>query len=305
MDSLRITLLIIGCLFILGIYLWEILSKPKQRKNSDILDAVDELPDVAESPLYSVSMSEQNGFETHNSEVTNLGNLLAQSRSEDFNTDGLSVSMKDNVIEEESEESLPLQMSVNAYEASMEKSENEASDNPAIIEDVESPVIQDEVIYDDEPENETDSLEQIPETSKADEDLLVLYVMSPRQTMFNGLSISKAADEVGMIYGHMNVFHHFGPGKLHSGQPLFSMANMYEPGSFDLGKMAELKTKGIAMFMYSPASIDANVVFELFLNTTQRLSQYLGGDILTVEHKPLNNSEIKLLREQAEMLSDS
>ena len=52
--------------------------------------------------------------------------------------------------------------------------------------------------------NETD----VPESNKSTDDLLVLYITSPSHISFNGLSISKAADEVGMIYGHMNIFHH-------------------------------------------------------------------------------------------------
>jgi len=173
----------------------------------------------------------------------------------------------------------------------------------AIEEDIH---LQDEI--DRKEETDSESIEQeieIPENNQSSEDLLVLYITSPTHTLFNGLSISKAADEVGMVYGHMNIFHHFGPGKLHSGQPLFSIANMYEPGSFDLGRMADLKTKGIAAFMYSPASIDASVVFELFLNTTQRIAELLGGEVRTSDNELLNNAAINFLRDKAESLSDN
>ena len=74
---------------------------------------------------------------------------------------------------------------------------------------------------------------------------------------------------------------------------------MHEPGSFDLGRMADLNTKGIVMFMYSPVSIDAHVIFELYLNTTQRMAKILGGDMRTSDNKILNTISINTLRDKA------
>ena len=187
----------------------------------------------------------------------------------------------------------------NTFPKETESSENNDYDVFAAIE---------EDIQEHEDERTPEVPEQDADTLKANqssEDLLVLYITSPAHILFNGLSISKAADEVGMVYGHMNIFHHFGPGKLHSGQPLFSIANMHEPGSFDLGRMADLKTKGVVVFMYSPASIDASVVFELYLNTTQRVAELLGGDVRTSDNEILNTASIKTLRDKAASLSDN
>lgn len=307
MDNLRLILLIVGCLIILGIYLWEIFNSNSAKKRTDILNAVDETPD---NPDSSISVSET-GLKSYPAEtLTDLGSLLTQSRNETIEQEEafepLNVSEPVSIIEDEEEPDLPLEMSVKDYEASME--ENNRPDIFGAIEEdlnrreesndeegVSEEIIQAESI------NETD----IPESNKTSGDILVLYITSPSHISFNGLSISKAADEVGMVYGHMNIFHHFGPGKLHSGQPLFSLANMHEPGSFDLGRMADLKTKGLAVFMYSPASIDANVVFELFLNTTQRLSSLLGGTVRTADNEVLNNAAINALREKAESFSVS
>ncbi len=77
----------------------------------------------------------------------------------------------------------------------------------AIEEDIQN---QDDETTPEEPEQEADT----PKANQDSDDLLVLYITSPAHTLFNGLSISKVADEVGMVYGHMNIFHHFGPGQL-------------------------------------------------------------------------------------------
>ena len=325
MDNLRLILLVIGCLCVLGIYLWENFRNKSPKKRNDILNAVDEVPEAPTSPIISNDVSPE-AF-THDT-LADLGSLLTQSRNQSVDVTETAEPLHVTETEDkddDDEEPLPLQMSVKDYEASL-KEDNEpgifaAAEDQSSEEDQEdevnvdaplfseasesiSEVEQEDIIEQQEHElelepNETD----VPESNKSSGDIIVLYITSPAHISFNGLSISKAADEVGMIYGHMNIFHHFGPGKLHSGQPLFSLANMHEPGSFDLGRMSDLKTKGLAVFMYSPASIDASVVFELFLNTTQRLAEILGGTVRTVDNQTLTNASIKDLREKAEALT--
>jgi len=258
MENLRLSLLIIGCFVVLGIYLWEVFSTGTPKKRTDIFDAVDEIPDM---PVYPMNNDEADNYYAA---ADDLGSLLTKSRDQNISVDDTTNAF--NITEttktmDEPKKDLPLDMSVKDYEASI--SDNDDNDDYDIF-----AVIEENIHKQDEINKKQET--ETPENNQSSEDLLVLYITSPTHTLFNGLSISKAADEVGMVYGHMNIFHHFGPGKLHSGQPLFSIANMYEPGSFDLGRMADLRTKGIAAFMYSPASIDASVVFELFLNTTQR-----------------------------------
>lgn len=287
----------------MGIYLWEVFYKATPKKRTDILSAVDETPDNFISPSHTNEAAFDN-YSTDEDALTDLGSLLARSRNQniDDTPESFNVSETSDNIEEEDEEALPLEMSVKDYEASIDE-KYDSDIFAAIEEDLhDQEVMDDESNVSDEFDEEQEEAE-IPESNKTSEDLLVLYITSPSHISFNGLSISKAADEVGMIYGHMNIFHHFGPGKLHSGQPLFSLANMHEPGSFDLGRMAYLKTKGLAMFMYSPASIDASVVFELFLNTTQRLAKILGGTVRTTDNEVLNNAAITALRKKAESFS--
>ncbi len=295
MDKLRLTLLIVGCFIVLGIYLWEIFYKTSPKKKTDILDAVDETPDIPLTPF-------NNEAEDSAAAMAVLGSLLTQTRDQNIGESNPVVPLttpepENNHDAPDDELPLPLEMSVKDYET--ESSENNDYDVFAAIE---------EDIQEHEDERTPEVPEQDADTLKANqssEDLLVLYITSPAHILFNGLSISKAADEVGMVYGHMNIFHHFGPGKLHSGQPLFSIANMHEPGSFDLGRMADLKTKGVVVFMYSPASIDASVVFELYLNTTQRVAELLGGDVRTSDNEILNTASIKTLRDKAASLSDN
>ncbi len=308
MDNLRLTLLIIGCLVVLGIYLWEKYTNSSPKKRTDILNAVDEVPDVPVSTINSNQVAVDNYTADA---LADIGSLLTQSRDQNINLDDAPEPEPFNIPEkkisiDESEEELPLEMSVKDFEASI-SDEEEPNIFAAIEEELSEQGELEEVEGYSDTNDEQQAYEQeepeLPESNQNNEDILVLYIKSPSHISFNGLSISKAAEEVGMIYGHMNIFHHFGPGKLHSGQPLFSISNMHEPGSFDLGRMADLKTKGLAAFMYSPASIDATVVFELYLNTINRLAEILGGEVRTSDNEVLNKASINLLREKAESLS--
>ena len=129
------------------------------------------------------------------------------------------------------------------------------------------------------------------------EGLLILHIVSPDETGFNGVSIREAASGAGMVFGRMNIFHHFGSDRPPSAEPWFSMANMYEPGAFDRGRMAELQTKGLVVFMYPPSAPEPGAVFDLFLDATQRMARALGGEILTAERAPLTVAAVTALRE--------
>ncbi len=309
MDSLRLILLVVGFLFIVCIYLWDIFFKSEPKKRENILDAVDEIPDM---PLYNLKNEDEVNY---SSAMADLGSMLDASR---FNSQSeIEVKLPELIPEKEiepdqesnSEVSISANMSVKDFEESVPE-DHDFDVFAAVHQEIEENDPSFFEHLDEEVKEEDDDIKPIIEDSSekktlgnVSDDILVLFITSPAHTLFNGLSISKAADEVGMIYGHMNIFHHFGPGKLHSGQPLFSMANMFEPGSFDLGRMSDLKTKGIAIFMYSPASIEPVVVFELFLNTTQRIAKLLGGEVRTVDNELLNSTKIKQLRDKAEKLS--
>ena len=136
-----------------------------------------------------------------------------------------------------------------------------------------------------------------PRDHGTNEGLLILYIVSPDETGFNGVSIREAATGAGMVFGRMDIFHHFGSGRPEAAEPCFSMANMYEPGAFDQSAMAELQTRGVVVFMYPPSAPEAGAVFDLFLDATRQMARALGGEILTAGRAPLTVAAATALRE--------
>ena len=117
----------------------------------------------------------------------------------------------------------------------------------------------------------------------------------PAQT-FRGRDIREALNEVGMKYGEMKIFHHYGVGEMHAEQPLFSLTDMFEPGHFELAKIEQHSTRGLTLFFCLPTRVDAQVVFELMLNTAQRLAHRLGGEIRGQDQNLIKDEQIAAIR---------
>jgi cell division protein ZipA len=128
------------------------------------------------------------------------------------------------------------------------------------------------------------------------EGIVILHIIPRGDELISGQAILNAVSEVDLQFGAMNIFHHFGVGEMKTEQALFSMANIMEPGSFDMSQIESFNTNGLVMFMKLPTLIDAQIVFELMLNTAQRLSDLLGGDVCDENRGLINEQKIESIR---------
>ncbi len=129
--------------------------------------------------------------------------------------------------------------------------------------------------------------------------ILMLYLRPAFGPAFVGPNIVRNVNAVGMRHGDLQIFHHFGAGDLRTEQALFSLANMFEPGHFELQRIEVFQTAGLVMFLNLPAALDGPVAFELFLNTAQRLAEGLQAELLTDPKTPLDSASIDRLRRTA------
>jgi cell division protein ZipA len=129
--------------------------------------------------------------------------------------------------------------------------------------------------------------------------ILTLYLRPVYGPAFVGPSIVRNVNAVGMRHGELQIFHHYGAGDLRTEQCLFSLANMFEPGNFDLQRIEAFQTAGLVMFLNLPAPLDGPVAFELFLNTAQRLAEGLQGELLSDPKTPLDSASIDQMRRTA------
>lgn len=136
------------------------------------------------------------------------------------------------------------------------------------------------------------------EALNADVLIISLHIVASEGHSFDGPDIIRAFSEIGIFYGEMQIFHYSGDDGLASDPPVYSIANMLEPGVFGSADLAGFSTTGLVVFMRLPCPIDGRVALELMLGHAQRLAAALGGELRDETHEPLLDSRIEILRER-------
>ena len=127
--------------------------------------------------------------------------------------------------------------------------------------------------------------------------IVSLYVAAKAGHMLRGEDIVVAAEKTGMVFGHLNVFHRLVDGHPERG-PVFSMANILQPGSFDMARIRELETPAIAFFLTLPAPMSALDAWEKMLPTVQRMGELLDGVVLDDGRNALGRQRIANIRDE-------
>lgn len=117
---------------------------------------------------------------------------------------------------------------------------------------------------------------QGPELDRTVEELLIINVVASRGHKFNGEDIVRALRGQGLRYGDMNIFHRQDP---LSKVKQFSVANMLEPGHFDLSDLAKLDSPGMSFFLQLPGPEDASDAFDDMIGTAKQVAFQLGGEL--------------------------
>ena len=114
---------------------------------------------------------------------------------------------------------------------------------------------------------------------------------------FYGPQLQQLVEACGLVHGDMNIFHRFEDG-LRLGKTQFSMANMMEPGTFDLNSMDQLHTPGVVFFLGLPTAQDSMQAFDYMLETAQCLASNLGGEVLDEQRSVMRPQTIEHCRQQ-------
>ncbi len=126
--------------------------------------------------------------------------------------------------------------------------------------------------------------------------IVTLYIAARAGEKLRGPDIVVAAEKTGLTYGYMNVFHRLVEGHPERG-PVFSVANIMKPGSFDMATIQSLETPAIAFFLTLPAPVPALDAWETMLPTAERMTELLGGVLLDESRSALGRQRIQHIRE--------
>ncbi|HHW4678886.1 MAG TPA: cell division protein ZipA [Xylella sp.] len=127
--------------------------------------------------------------------------------------------------------------------------------------------------------------------------IILLFVAAKADQVLRGEDIVVAAEKTGMIFGYMNVFHRLVEGHPERG-PIFSMASILKPGSFDMAHIREMQTPAISFFLTLPAPMTALDAWEKMLPTVQRIAELLDGVVLDESRNALGRQRVAHIRDE-------
>lgn len=127
--------------------------------------------------------------------------------------------------------------------------------------------------------------------------IVTLYIAARAGEVLRGPDIVVAAEKAGLTYGHMNVYHRLVEGHPERG-PIFSVANIKKPGSFEMTEIHSLETPAIAFFLTLPAPMHALDAWDAMLPTAQRMTELLDGVLLDEQRNALGRQRIAHLRDE-------
>ncbi|MFT4995232.1 MAG: cell division protein ZipA [Paraglaciecola sp.] len=111
------------------------------------------------------------------------------------------------------------------------------------------------------------------------QEVLVLNVKAPEDKPVAGSVLLPMLLTLGFKFGDQDIFHRHvnANGK---GPVLFSLANMFKPGNFDIDNLENFNTQGVSLFMILPIEGDPHQVFNMMHNAARKIADELGAQIL-------------------------
>ena len=149
---------------------------------------------------------------------------------------------------------------------------------------------------DDEPEPQpADTAGRLPR--REDPEVFILHVIAKDPAGFRGDDILQILLACDLRFGDMDFFHRHeqaaGRGAIQ-----FSVANMMQPGVFDIDRMSELSTPGLLFFVTLPGPDDMMKAFDYMLETAQAVARNLGGDVLDESRSALTRQSLEHSRQK-------
>ena len=128
--------------------------------------------------------------------------------------------------------------------------------------------------------------------------LIVLTIIAPDGRDLAGPVIAEALTAFELRPDDHGMFHHYGNRRGPTHDPVFSVANVLEPGVFDLAAMDQLVTPGLCLFLRRPGPLPGTVAFDLMLDVGARLARALEAALCDDQRCRLTLQATQALRER-------
>ncbi|GMR15043.1 MAG: cell division protein ZipA [Gammaproteobacteria bacterium] len=107
--------------------------------------------------------------------------------------------------------------------------------------------------------------------------IITLFLLARDNHVITGVELLDASLKSGLVFGERDIFHRINEEDL---QPVFSMANLTNPGTFDKTAWNTIELKGVTVFMTLPGPVNALDAWDSMLATSRRLAELLHADLL-------------------------
>ncbi len=135
------------------------------------------------------------------------------------------------------------------------------------------------------------------EANAGPSEVLVINVMAKDGYAFAGDDLLQVLITAGLKFGEMNIFHQrVGADK--KGPVLFSVANVLNPGTFDLNTMENFSTLGVSFFLALPTVMNNLEAFEKMLAVAQQVKNNLGGELKDDNRNVMTSQTIEHYRQR-------
>jgi cell division protein ZipA len=158
----------------------------------------------------------------------------------------------------------------------------------------------------DEPAN-LDWLEDMPAEAEAadagelprgvETEVIILHVLADSDDGFDGKAILEILLACDLRFGDMSFFHRH-EREAGRGPIQFSVANMLQPGVFDIDNMASMRTRGLVFFLTLPGPEDMLQAFDYMLETARTVARNLGGEVLDESRSVITEQSVEHARQQ-------
>ncbi|MFA3790174.1 cell division protein ZipA [Aliiglaciecola sp. SL4] len=152
----------------------------------------------------------------------------------------------------------------------------------------------------DEPESKLDAQgtqEKAPTNTESDsqppeQQVLVLNVRANDDNPIQGAALLPMLLTLGFKFGDQDIFHRHvnSNGK---GPVLFSLANMFKPGVFDIDNLENFTTLGVSLFMMLPIEGDPHQVFNMMHNAARKIADEFSAQVLDGRRSALTKQSLQ------------
>jgi cell division protein ZipA len=130
-----------------------------------------------------------------------------------------------------------------------------------------------------------------------DPEVFMLNVVARDPAGFNGGDILHILLACDLRFGDMSFFHRYEQ-EAGLGPIQFSVANMMQPGVFDIDNMSDVTTPGLVFFLTLPGPEDMMQAFDYMFETAQAVARNLEGDVLDESRSAMTKQVVEHSRQK-------